>query len=1109
MKHLQPVQAEGHGPDPVATPVGEPEELVIQLLGGFSVSVGSRAVADAEWQRRKATSLLKLLALARGHRLHREQVIDLLWSGRPHETAANNLHRTLHTLRQIIAPRLRADGLTTYLRMQDQTLALCPSVPLRVDVDAFMAASDAARRTGEPAAYHVALELYRGDLLPDDRYEEWIIPRREQLRALYLDLLTELARLHEAQAEPAQAIAALQRVVATEPIHEGAHTELMRLYALSGQRYHALRQYAELRDALRRELEAEPDACGERMYQNILANRHPTAGSSLPLAPIASGQRARPTNAPRRLTRFVGRSKELREVRQLLSETRLLTLTGAGGCGKTRLALEVAGSLEDAYPDGVCFVDLSVVAPPHLVLQQVAAALGVRGEPGHPLLHTVARFLLPRELLLVLDNCEHLVSACARLAETLLQDSPGLRILATSRESLGMAGETAWLVPSLEAPDPERLPPLEHLQAYDAVRLFVERARSSRPGFEVTTENAAAVARICHATDGIPLAIELATVRLKAVSVDQIASRLDTLLRLLSAGSRTAIPRHRTLRATLDWSYNLLDEEERRLLARLAVFVGGWTLEAAEGVCACDGISQQHILDLIAGLVDKSLVSFDEQGTPGSAGGGRYRLLETIRQYGLEKLEESGEAKARRRLHAEYYLTLAEWAESLLAGPAQGRWLERLEAEHDNLRAALGWAHGHGTREPDAIELGLRLGAALWRFWEVRGYLHEGRRWLEGMLAIGDGAPAATRAKALHAAGNLTFDQDDYPRATALHEASLALKRELGDVEGVARSLTNLGNIACEQGDYGRATRRYEESLVLCRQLDDAWLTANVLHNLGRVARLQGEYARATGLLGEALTLRQQLGDREALAKSLDVAGEVALRQGKYERAIRLHETSLRLRRDLDETWGIAISLTNLATALSHRGDHPHAATLYQEALALHRDVGSKADIPACLEGLAAIAGARQERVQAARLWSAAETLRATLGASLPPADREDYNLQLAAIRAGTDPAVWEAAWAAGRMLPLDDVIEGALSMQASGAASTPELSPAVARIETLSRREQEIARLIARGMTNRQIAAELRIAGRTADTHVSRILKKLGLTSRAQVGACLPTSQG
>jgi predicted ATPase/DNA-binding SARP family transcriptional activator len=568
--------------DPRGFPTGVPEMLRVWLLGDFRVSVGSRLIEEGQWRLRKAAGLIKLLSLEPGNRMHRERVMDLLWPNLEAEAATNNLHRTLHATRHVLEPQVPAAD-SCYLRFRAEQLELCPEGALWVDAKAFEEAAATARRARDPAAYRAAVDLYAGELLPGDRYEAWAEDRRQDLRLTYLSLLLEMTRLHEEREDYEPAIEALGRVVAEEPAHEGAHTGLVRLYALGGRRDEALKQYERFREDLRRKFAREPNAASRRLHEEILADRFPPTHPSGE-RPTEDADGDRRHNLPVAQSSFVGRERELVEVKRALAMTRLLTLTGAGGCGKTRLALEVAGDLVGAYPDGVWLVELAPLSDPALVSNAVAAALGVRERPDLPLTAALVDSIGSKQMLLVLDNCEHLIDACARLVDTLLRSCKHLRVLATSREALGVAGEANWLVPSLTVPDAGHLPAAQSPAQYEAVRLFVDRARSRLPAFVLTPENAPAVVKVCRRLDGIPLAIELATARMTALTVEQIAGRLEDSLGLLTTGSRTAAPRQRTLKATLAWSYELLSEPERKLFGRLSVFAGGWTLEAAKAV---------------------------------------------------------------------------------------------------------------------------------------------------------------------------------------------------------------------------------------------------------------------------------------------------------------------------------------------------------------------------------------------------------------------------------------------------------------------------------------------------------------------------------------------
>jgi predicted ATPase/DNA-binding SARP family transcriptional activator/DNA-binding CsgD family transcriptional regulator len=1065
----------------------EPEALRIGLFGGFRVSVGTRTIEDGEWRLRKAKSLVKLLALASGHRLHRERVMDLLWPDLNAKAASNNLRGALHVARRTLHP-----GASGYLEVRDERLALCPGGELWVDVAAFEQAARTARRLREPAAYEVAVDLYAGELLPEDRYEEWAEGRREALRQLYLALHVELAALHEERGEHDRGIEVLRQVISEEPAREEAHVGLMRLYAIMERRQEAALQYEWLRKSLARELGAEPSADTRRLYEEIQAGSFPAASSS-----SAAGSSGEPAdsvkhNLPASLTSFVGREREMLEARRLLSMTRLLTLTGAGGCGKTRLALEVARGLVGAYPDGAWLVELAGLTEPDLAPQAVATALEVREQPARPLLDALVEALRDKEMLLVIDNCEHLIDASARLAETLLHSCPRLRVLATSREPLGVQGEVLWQVSPLSLPDADREATAEGLMRYEAVRLFVDRARLKLPGFGLTQENAGATARVCRKLDGIPLAIELATARIGALAVEQVAQKLEASLDLLSGGSRTVAPRQQTLKAALDWSHDLLSEDERALLRRLSVFAGGWTLEAAEEVCSGHGIERDGVLTLLGELVYKSLV------VAGTATGGavRYRMLEPIRQYAREKLEQSGEAHEVKGRHAAFSLELVDAAEPQLTGPEQRRWVERLDTEHDNLREALAWAI-----DQEEAELGLLLGGKLWQFWFAAGYVSEGIGWIERVLAIGEPAVSPARVKALEALGELKQWQGDSEPAEAAYGEMLELARKLADKRNLAIAFNSLGMLATARGDNQRARALLEENLAVLEDLEDEEGTATVQERfqvLGLLGFLalneESDYARGAALWEQSLALARESGDSFRVGLMLSNLGYVALLQGGNERAAALCEEALALAQELGSAGGpiVGEALVNLGLAVSGRGDHERAAASLREALTVSQETERKPTAINALEAMAGLAGALGEADRAARLWGAAEAARADTGIVLPPGDRALHEPHLAAARSRLGEAAWERALTEGRAMSLDEATEYALS--------SPEEPPAAEPAVELTRREQEVAALVARGLTNRQISAELGISERTAANHVARILRRLGLHSRTQI---------
>jgi predicted ATPase/class 3 adenylate cyclase len=752
--------------------------------------------------------------------------------------------------------------------------------------------------------------------------------------------------------------------------------------------------------------------------ENIFQLLHPALPLDFP--PLRSlNNPALLNNLPQQVTSFIGREKEIAEVKALLGKTRLLTLTGSGGGGKTRLGLQVAAELLDDIGDSVWLVELAPLADKNLVTQTVARVLGVREEPGRPLLQTLVDSLRSQRLLLLLDNCEHVLDVCTRLADALLKNCPQVQILATSREAMGIAGEQTYRVPSLSLPPEPTRATVESLSRFEAVRLFVERAIAVQPVFTIT--NAPALAQLCVRLDGIPLAIELAAARVRSLSVGEINGKLDNRFRLLTGGSRTALPRQQTLRALIDWSYDLLHDPEKLLLCRLAVFAGGWTLEAAEQVCAGEatgggaGIENWEILDLLTSLIDKSLVVADSQ-----EGHSRYRLLETVRQYARDRLMEQGEFETLRNRHQAFCLTLAEDAEPELLGPEQGEWLERLEREHDNLRAALEW-----QEDGDAA---LRIAGSLWRFWQVRGYGQEGRKWLSVVLARADSRTTPiVRAKALNGAGVLARLQGDYAAARPWGEESVALYREAGDKLGIATSLSSLGLIAFAQGDYTAARALHAESLTLRRELGSKRGIATSLNNLGLVAQEQGDYAAAQAMYAESVGLYRDLGDRGTMASPLRNMGNVAHNEGDFTAARSLYAESLSLCRELGDKGGTATSLINLGSVAHKQGDFATAHQMHAESLTLFRELGNRHGIAYALGAFAALASAQQQGLRAARLWGAAETLRELLNVPLSPSERTEYEQEVALTLAALGKAAFDLAWSGGRNIPLEQAIDYAL----------------------------------------------------------------------------------
>jgi non-specific serine/threonine protein kinase len=760
---------------------------------------------------------------------------------------------------------------------------------------------------------------------------------------------------------------------------------------------------------------------------------------------------------------FIGRFHELREIRHTLTVARLLTLTGAGGMGKTRLALEAAHCLAADFADGATFVAFDSISDPMLVPQTVAAALGMHERRRRARIEELIEFLRDRERLLVLDNCEHLVYACASLVSALLDRCRELRVLATSREPLGVTGEHIILVPPLSLPGATDDVPVARTKHFEAIELFAARARAANAAFALDERNIGVVAGICRRLDGMPLAIELAAARSRTLSIEQIAARLDDRFRLLVTGNRIAPPRQQTLQATLDWSYDLLPELERQLFQRLAVFAGGFTLEAAEDVCNGGDVRRERIVDLLSLLADKSLLTVltGQSET-------RFRMLETIRQYAYERLSERGTTVEARDRHLDYFLRLAERAEPELQGAAQVAWFDRLEAELDNLRAATEWAMTPGARMRERTTAGLCATAALLSFWDSRGYPYEGIERLNRLLAQAErlGLANLACARALHALGALYWGRGRHAEARACLARALALGRALGDQDIIAHTLRTLGSASIGEGDFDAGMRLLEESIRIWRGLGQpgnyglAWsLTA-----LGGAALLRGDYDRSRQCLEEAAQLFEQSDNKNYLAYVRRRLGQLALHQGDLDRATAMCKDSLRLNLDVSSRRGVAASLATCASVARSRG----------------------------------------HTLVAARLFGAVAAMLDELGERLAPVDEAELESNRAGARAELGAAAFDAAFDNGRARSLDSSVAEARALTKRGhiePARTPRQREKI-KYGGLTAREREVAALIARGKSNREVAEALVVGIKAVEAHVGRILNKLGFTSRVQIAA-------
>jgi predicted ATPase/DNA-binding SARP family transcriptional activator len=1037
-----------------ATPV----PLTLRLLGPMQVLVHGRPLPHL--RSRKALWLLALLTLRQDRPVLREWLAGTLWPDTDQSRAFTSLRATLSELRGALGDQSeRLQSPSRHALFLDLTGA-------DVDLHVF----DAAMNSKKLEVLKQTVALYRGPLL-EGCHEEWVAQEREQREQECLQAFQTLGDAALAAGDHGAAVGYYQRAVSIDPWREGARRGWMEALAKGGDRNAAMQVYRELRELLRSDPTAMPDEETSALYARLRASARQQSHSqaTTPAKELIidkADSRGVSGYLPHPLTELIGREQERIEVAAKLRGCRLVTLTGPGGIGKTRLAIEVAAEeVQDgvAYPDGVWLVALESLSEGQQVVPQMAAVLGIREEPGRSLLERLIDYLREKRLLLVLDNCEHLLEASAHVVSRLLQECARVRILATSREALGIIGEVVFHVPSLAAPDPKQLPAesattLQELADYASIQLFVERAQERQKGFALTQRNVMAVAQVCFQLDGIPLAIELAAARVNAMTVEQIAARLDDHLSLLTIGNRTAHARQKTLRATLDWSYALLSVAEQSLLARLSVFAGGAPLAAVETVCSGAGIEQKQVLDLLTSLVDKSLVILETTQAEG-----RYHLPATVQQYAAERLVSARSEEAVQEKHLAWFLAMVEEAETHLRGPEEESYLRRLDREYGNLRVALARnAAGIGKAEE-----GMRLAGALWWFWGTQGRFREGVGYLEAALAR-EGAQGKTlvRAKALNVAGDLANRQGDFASARALNEQSLAIYRDLRDRRGIAHSLTGLGLVAGMQGDYAGAWAYHEESLSIRREIGDRYGIAISLNNLGTVSREQGDYDAARMLYEQGLAIRRELGDKADIADSLNDLGLVAQSQGDYGTAKALYEQSLTMNRELGDKVGIAHSLYNLGNAANTQGDYEAARTLLQESLALYRETGHSFLIHALgalghveravgdyaqattlyqeslrlrqkqgdmvtttcsLEDFAGLAGRQGQFERAVRLLGAAEALCASLGRTLPIGLAAEYKRTVEAAHAALSEEAFAAIWEEGRSLTLEQAVAYAL----------------------------------------------------------------------------------
>ena len=978
---------------------------------------------------RKPMALLLLLALDEPLS-SRDRLAYLLWPEEDQSSARQNLRRLLSRLRATLRDACNIDPIATH--GQDQIHfdhELCG-----VDVLEFRRLAQQAiqaQGTGRIAPADQALALvhaapFDGFALDDTPpFEEWMQRQIAHLDQLHQQILSLIVETHRDNGKFPEAIRAATALVEADPLNEESHCALIELLLRTGQRDAAMQQYEACRVLLADELGVEPLP----RTQALLAAAQ-TGGEGVTFTPhtsLAVRQEAAPPlpnsqrdNLPAAATSLIGRNREIAAVKALLSRftVRLVTLTGPGGIGKTRLSLAVAADLVDEYEHGVFLVQLAPIHNAELVASMIAQTLGIRPGADQSYLDALKAYLRPRQMLLVLDNFEQVIHAGPLVAE-LLADAPGLNVLITSRALLRIYGEREFAVQPLTLPDRQEMPTSTVLAELPAVALFVERARSVQADFMLTVENARDVAEICIRLDGLPLAIELAAARIRFFSPQQMLARLDKRLALLTHGARDWPDRHRTLRATIEWSFNLLSAAEQRIFARLAVFVGGWTLDLAETVCADDdGEPDFDILNGLESLLDQSLVhrSEDENGEA------RFTMLETIREYALERLNASNEAERLHRAHADAFLALAAHAGNFLDGPQQRRWLDRLQIEQENFRAALQFA----IKTEDA-SLALGLCSYLWAYWYRRGQQSEGRPWARAALALPDAAgDLVRRAIVLYGAGVMAVTQGDIDEAERLAEEGLQRAMQAEDDEATGRLLNLLASVSQHRGNWEKAAACYRQGLAIFRRKGDTYLTAILLGNLGNVYLNDKQYTEARAHYEESLALHRQINDTHGIATLLGQVGLIMRYLGEYDQAVALHREALALHSELGERQRVAVCLRNLGDDMFAQDKFDEATHLYRQALAYFHEIGDRLGIAESVHRLARLLGQHGKLAEAVRLYSAADTLRKQAGARSLSFGGEHFVEPLQQIRRQMNEDDFAQSWAKGEAMPLEQVIKAA-----------------------------------------------------------------------------------
>jgi non-specific serine/threonine protein kinase len=1035
----------------------EAAQLHLHLLGTFRIEQAGNLL---HLPTRKAESVLAYLVLHPNSH-SREKLAALFWGDSSDTAARGSLRKAINFIRSHVG--------SESILSNRELVQWNPDYPLYCDAIEF--ANDASEflSSQNPDINRIDLNLYQEELL-SGFYDEWTLEEREHYHQLYIKVMLRAVETLRAQSDYDTAILYARKILVSEPTNEQAHQHLMFCQITLGDRNGAMQQYEACKQILQKELGVEPGSETQVFYDWIVQSASDNPSLS-----------ARITNLPIPISSFVGRSHELAEIKGMLSNARLVTLTGVGGSGKTRLAIRVATDLISSYKHGVWWVDFSSLSKAALVPQSIAKSLGVREARQQTLTESIAGFLKKKKLLLILDNCEHLVEACAQISNDLLTRCSHLKILATSREALRINGENVFSVPTFPAPKTDEISIVELLLEYESVKLFVTRARATQRHFVFDDRTALSVAQICRRLDGIPLAIELAVARLSTMSVEQIVGQLNDVFRLLIGRSRITLPRQHTLQATIDWSYDLLSEEEKILFRRLAVFMGGWSLQAAETICVDNHLKISNVVDLLTSLVEKSLVIVDTLG-----GQVRYHFLETIRQYAQEKLSACVETETMRNRHLDFFVTLAEYTKLKLKSAERVTYKHQLEFAHDNLRAALRWSLEGAS--PARVEMGARIACALEPFWKYQGYYREGRAWLDKSLDLLDASEISSSllyAKTLYAAGHLATFQEDFASARLLLEKSVALYRSIEPLEirslaaaltmlamatplenldlaydlsaeavrlclplgpdgtpELARSLFWAGHFSYQKDDYNTAQSFAEKSRALWQQVDYRLECAAPVSTLGHISLRRKDYASARTYYEESLRLWQAAEDGWAVATLTSWLGDLERIVGNYEEASRHYQESLNMWQDMGIEQQVGLDLRDLGLVEIHQAHYGHALKLLKESLPLlmrfSMDPSKDASIALNLAGLSEIARKRDQPVLAARLLGAAEAMVAsvrdqsgrvwfdTFGFTLGFGSLDEYEWLKSAGHSQLD----EAAWLEGQAMSIDQTIKCALKIE-------------------------------------------------------------------------------